>query len=146
MKPLSGLLLVLVLVATSACAAGPEPIRWGTDSCDQCRMVLDDRRFGVELVDRQVRKFDGLVELGRYMADHPSNGQVYVTDAATGDLLPASQAVLVPFDGLHGPMGGNVLAFASREAAQAFAAREHLHAGPAVTLAEASAGGPHASP
>lgn len=120
---------LLALAALSvACAAGPEPIRWGTDTCEQCRMVLDDRRFGVEVVDGgRTYKFDGLDELVKYRHDHGAHGAVYVTDAATGALVPLETATLVASLQLVGPMGGHVVALASRDAAEAYVREQHLH-------------------
>jgi copper chaperone NosL len=118
--------ICLLAVSLTACAAGPEPIRWGTDTCDECRMVLSDPRFGAELIDRRPLKFDGLDELGLYLKDHPSRGAIYVTAADTGALLPLEGAVLLASRDLHGPMGGQVIAFATHQAAEAYAAREGL--------------------
>jgi copper chaperone NosL len=113
--------LGILVMACAACAAGPEPIRWGTDTCEQCRMVLEDRRFGAELqLGGRSYKFDGVDELARYMAKHPG-GTPYAVDAATGVLLPADQAVYLGSPELRGPMGGHVVAFADRDAALRFA-------------------------
>jgi copper chaperone NosL len=134
-------LAALMAACLTACAAGPEPIRWGTDACDECRMVLTDRRFGVELLDRRPLKFDGLDELGRYLRAHPSDGAIYVAAADTGALLRAEQAVLLASPDLRGPMRGRVVAFASQDAARAFATRERLGQTSFPTLAQALAQG-----
>jgi copper chaperone NosL len=120
------LVLGILTVACAACAAGPEPIRWGTDTCEQCRMVLDDKRFGAELqVGGRTYKFDGVDELGKYMVKHPG-GTPYVVDAGNGTLVQASKAIFLASPDLRGPMGGHVVAFASKEDAQRFADAQQL--------------------
>lgn len=147
MKPLLRLAGACCLLLT-ACAAGPEPVRWGTDTCDQCRMVLEDHRFAAELVTPgRTYKFDGLDELGLYMSAHPGVGTPYVLDAESGNPVRADQAVLVKSKDLHGPMGGQVVAFASQDGAEHFVHTQRLHDVSWPRLADAllPTGGPHAS-
>lgn len=108
--------LPLVLLA---CASGPEPIRWGVDTCAQCRMVLSDRRFGATWAT-PVRSypFDEVAELERWRRAHPAiEGRAYVTDGVAGGLVPAEQAVYLASPDLHGPMGGQVMSFRDRTTA-----------------------------
>ena len=133
-------LLVLGAIALlAACAkATPEPIRWGTDTCEQCRMVLADRRFGAEIVGPgRVYKFDGIDELGKYIAAHPGAGTPYIVDAESGANVRADQAVFLSSASLRGPMGGHVVGFANHEAGARFATREGLKAIQWPTLANA---------
>ena len=118
---------MMAIAILAACTTGPEPIRWGTDTCEQCRMILEDRRFGAELVaGGRTYKFDGIDELGLYMTAHPGAGTPYVVDASSGALIKAEQAVLLASPELRGPMGGHVVAFDNKEAASHFAAQAHL--------------------
>jgi len=125
------ILLVLALVAAaalSACSKGPEPIRWGIDMCDQCRMILGDKRFAAELVADRVYKFDGVDELARFRAAHPEKkGAMLVTDGDSGNLIPAEKAVYLSSPDLTAPMGGHVMSFASRQEALAFAVRHGVN-------------------
>lgn len=138
---------IAVLIVT-ACTKGPEPIRWGTDMCDQCRMILSDKRFGAELVAQRVYKFDGIDELSRFQALHAGMaGSAYVTDGETGNLVPAQQAVFIASPDLHAPMGGRVMSFAQRQEAQQFVREHQLHDVRWLTFTEALAqtgGGPDA--
>lgn len=128
------LVLMLALLALSSCARSPEPIRWGVDTCDQCRMVFTDQRFGAEIVGPRVLKFDGLDEMGRYERAHHAPGARYVLDAGTGAWLPSARAVYLASARLQGPMGSHVVAFASKQTADAFARREKLTDAHFVTL------------
>lgn len=138
---------VMLLAGVTACAAGPEPIRWGIDTCDQCRMTLVDRRFGAELLGRRPYKFDGVDELARFLAAHPQQGAMFVTDGKTGSLIPASQAVYLSASGIKSPMGGHVMSFASRADAERYALRQGLQNYRMLNFAEAldqTTGGAHA--
>jgi copper chaperone NosL len=121
-------LLMVTLALVAGCSAGPEPIRWGTDACDVCRMVLTDKLFGAELVEEggQVRKFDGLDELVTYTSQSGKKGKVYVTNGKDGALVPIEQAVIVRSPGLISPMGGDVTTFASKADADAYIQAQKL--------------------
>lgn len=140
------LVFALVAIALAGCARTPEPIHWGVDACEQCRMVFTDRRFGAEIVGARVLKFDGLDELGRYERSHTVGGQRYVLTADTGAWLPVEQATYMASTSLQAPMGGDVVAFASVSAAEAFARREKLADAHLVALETAldQKGMPHA--
>lgn len=128
MNRLKALLALVTVTGLLGCAAGPEPIRWGTDTCELCRMVLSDKAFGAEFVAArgQAKKFDEVGEMAAWMAKNPGDGQVYVVDAANGELIPAETAVYLSSPDLIGPMGGNVASFSDRTAAEAFAAERKL--------------------
>ena len=121
--------ILLLALLLSACNAGPEAILWGKDTCAQCGMILEDRRFGAELVARNVYKFDGIDELARYEVAHPSlKGSIYVTDDETGQLIPAAKAFFLLSPSLTAPMGGHVMSFAARTNGDRYAALHHLRA------------------
>jgi copper chaperone NosL len=113
-------LIPLLLILTAGCSAGPEPIRWGTDACDTCRMVLSDKQFGAELVETggQVRKFDGLDELLTFTSQSGRTGKIYVTNGQDGSLVPVEKAVIVRSPGINSPMGGEITTFDSKYAAE----------------------------
>jgi len=142
------LAIALSILMLTACTKGPEPIRWGTDMCDQCRMILSDKRFGAELAAERVYKFDGVDELSRFQAAHADiKGAAYVTDGETGNLVPAQQAVFIASPDLKSPMGGRVISFARHQEAERFVTQHQLHDVRWLTFAEALAqkeGGPDA--
>jgi copper chaperone NosL len=121
----------LTALLVAACARGPEPIRWGVDTCERCRMVISDPRFGAAFVatgGRQV-DFDGVDELARYLDAAKPTGTAYVTDGGTaGALVPAEGAVFVASPSIQAPMGGHVMSFATAAAAQTYVAKERLAA------------------
>jgi copper chaperone NosL len=101
------------------CTPRPDPIRYGQDACQFCKMTLVDQRFAAEVVTKKGRsfKFDDLACLVKHAkaegwadTDLPL---VLVADYAhPGTLLDARAAVFVPNDSLRSPMRGDVAAFA----------------------------------
>lgn len=141
MTSLKRLLLVALALMLAACAAGPEAIRWGTDACDRCRMILSDRAFAAELVEPggRVLKFDGVDELSRHLAERPGSGKVYVTNGRDGGLVPAESAVYLYAIDVIGPMHGHVISFATRADGERFAAAEKIKDGQWLDFAGALA-------
>jgi copper chaperone NosL len=122
------LLTLTAVIALAGCSQGPEPIRWGTDTCDQCRMVLSDRAYGAEFVDERgkISKFDEVSELAAWLAANPTKGEAYVTNGVDGTLVPAATATYLHTKDLIGPMGGNTMSFADRQAGEAFVIKQKL--------------------
>ena len=44
------LVLSLITILISACSKGPQPINYGEDECEFCKMMVMDKRYGAELV------------------------------------------------------------------------------------------------
>lgn len=109
-------------LAVSACTtASVHPIAYdGTETCEYCRMVITDRRFGAEVmtVSGKAYKFDSIECLASYVTaldDQRRVRALWVTDyAAPGTLIPAESARFVRIsDGPGSPMGLGLRAFAA---------------------------------
>lgn len=101
-------------LAVSACATGdPHPIAYdGSESCEYCRMVITDRRFGAEIVTRSGRalKFDSIECLASFVNQGEAGTRpatIWVTDySQPGTLITAETARFVQVsDGPSSPMG-----------------------------------------
>lgn len=143
MKTVISVLAAIVATAFLAgCNYKVEPIRWGADMCDQCRMIIGDKRFAAELVADRVYKFDGFDELAKFEAAHPEKkGIAYVADGEHGSLVPALSAVFLSTPDLTAPMGGHIVSFGSRDGAEQFINRHHLSGVRWLSLDEALAEG-----
>ena len=100
------------------CSTGPEPIRYGQDNCQHCKMTLTDRRFGAEIVTGKgkVFKFDDLNCLAAYMGEShlPESeiARVVVVDfKKTGEFVDVQQALFLQNEALKSPMRGDVAGF-----------------------------------
>lgn len=117
----------VILFITASCTANPEPINFGTDQCEHCRMTIVDNRFGAEIITTKgkVYKFDAAECMLRYVKTGKiSDGDVkeyLVIDASNpSQLTEAKKAVYLISEKFPSPMGANLSAFAKRTDAEAF--------------------------
>ena len=120
---------LLILVVMSGCNSEPEPINYGSDECEFCRMQISDNRYGAELVTDKgkVYKFDSIECLTEFAVVKnligDSNQKFLVTDFAQPEtFIDASTAFYVLNDNFRSPMGLNVSAFGSEISRQKFVA------------------------
>lgn len=126
--------LGLPLLASAACRQDPEeatppPIVYGEDVCDECGMILDQARYAAATLVPEGEgwrplRFDDIGDMLRYHRAHPVPAPAYwyVHDHASEEWLDGLTASYVRAPQLRTPMASGLAAFASSEAAQAFAA------------------------
>jgi copper chaperone NosL len=136
MKPTIFFLAMLALLACSR--PQPKPIKYGSDLCAYCQMMVTDKKFGAELVTEKGRYhfFDSAECMLRYMAeDEPGNyAHILITHLGTPDALAdARNSYYVISEEIPSPMGGNLSAYATQAEAEAVAAK---HKGTAYTFAQ----------
>ncbi len=124
-----GGLLIIFLLILYGCKASPEPINYGHDECEFCRMLITHNRYGSEIVTDKgkVFKFDEagcMIEYAmvkNFIGD--ANQKFLVTDFPTPEtFIDATAAFYVENDNFRSPMGLNVMAFDSEISRQKFIA------------------------
>ncbi|WP_316300896.1 hypothetical protein [Aliisedimentitalea sp. MJ-SS2] len=99
-----------MLVATpvvSACkpqTEGPEPIRWGRETCEICGMIISDARYGAEVrggPDKRLAKFDDIGDALHWLRlqewKNEPDVEIWVMDSNNGkDWLDARAAFYHP--------------------------------------------------
>lgn len=118
---LAGLLL-------SSCSRGPEPVLYGKDSCQHCKMTIMDRRFAAEIVTGKgkVYKFDSAECMAGYLAanaDLAANDKIMLLVSYydhPGTFEDARRSVFLEDPSMQSPMGGNLAAFNSITSARSF--------------------------
>jgi copper chaperone NosL len=112
--------LILLLGLFVACEPKPEPINYGNDECELCRMRIMDDKYGAEMVTdkSKVYKFDSVECLIRYSLNKNLIGDndqfMLVSDFSNpGALADARKSYYVHNNNFRSPMGLNVSAFAS---------------------------------
>lgn len=105
-------------IMLSSCSVGPEPIAFGSNDCDHCKMTISDNRYGAELVTKKGRvyKFDDLHCLKDFLKDgvvsNDNINSLWVVDFSKKDtLINVEKSFLLHNPELKSPMGSNIAAF-----------------------------------
>lgn len=120
-----------VAVAASAmlffvsCSTKPQPIQYGKDVCDHCKMTIVDPKFGGEIITKKGKayKFDDLICMDKFLKtgivkEEDIAQKLAVNAQKQNDFIDVTKANLLASDELRSPMGGNVAAFVSQTEAQ----------------------------
>ncbi|MES2108865.1 MAG: nitrous oxide reductase accessory protein NosL [Bacteroidota bacterium] len=126
MKRLNIITMLLCCLLT-ACSHGPDPIRYGKDACAHCKMTIMDKRFAAELITAKgkVFKFDAAECMAGFLKENPTIAgdakSVFLVNDFTnpGQFTDARKSFFLRDSSLSSPMGGNLAAFLSRQAAEA---------------------------
>lgn len=119
--------VLLAIITLASCGSEPEPINYGHDECEFCRMLVTDNKYGAELVTDKgkIYKFDSIECMIEFslvkntLGD--TNNKLLITGFDNPDnLVDARNSVYVKNDKFRSPMGLNVTAFNSEEQAQKF--------------------------
>lgn len=114
------LVLGAILVLFQQCTQEPEPLVYGKDVCQFCKMTLMDHKFGAELVTNKgkVYKFDDInCMLNFYHSEQeaPDNfkHKLVVNYEEPGTLMQVDSAFYLKSDEIRSPMASEVAAFGS---------------------------------
>ena len=102
----------------------PPKIRYGTDVCDECRMIISEEQFAAASIDRDgnVTKFDWIGCLVLYQMKHPSEAKrTWVHDYQSKEWIEIDKAFFMNTEKLVAPMSFGLVAFSSEEEASQFA-------------------------
>lgn len=113
---------ILCLMTIQSCTSGPQPIRFGSDDCSFCKMIISDPHFGAELVTPKgkVYKFDDIHCLIGYIKQSQTAnslvGTIYLVDySQPQQLYEVEKMQLLKSELLNSPMGGNIAAFSNAD-------------------------------
>lgn len=118
------LIAAMLLILTAGCEPKPQPIHYGSDQCDYCRMMITDQEFASQAVNNQGRayKFDSVECMAAFdlTFDNPDNiHSLWVPDFLNReDWLQAGEAYYLFSETLRSPMGLNLSAYATRGQAE----------------------------
>ncbi|MCX7878142.1 MAG: nitrous oxide reductase accessory protein NosL [Ignavibacteria bacterium] len=122
MKKFLILILLTTILLLSSCSREPEPINFGVDQCELCRMTISDSKFGAEIVTKKgkIYKFDAAECMLNYIGiDKIKYGDVagfYVIDVLRpGELKDAATCYYLISENFPSPMGANLSAYSNQE-------------------------------
>lgn len=120
-------LLFLFIIPLISCGANPEPINYGKDECEFCRMLITDNKYGAELVTDKgkIYKFDSVECLVDFAITKNLTGDqtqtLLITDfSSPGNFVDARSAYYVRNNEFRSPMGLNVMAFGANTVMRKF--------------------------
>ncbi len=123
LKPVKSFALVLTTgMLFSSCSTEPQPINYGKDACDFCKMNIVDARFSAQCMTTKGKSFhfDDIHCLVSFM----TNGGVWRNEVAgvyfsdfngKPQWIGSESAYLISSESLRSPMGGNMAAFDSEQ-------------------------------
>jgi len=111
---------LIAVTGMSACTTGPEPIVYGRDACQSCKMTMTDNRFGAELVTTtgKIYKFDDM----NCLAGFVKSGSVQTAKIAgtygidfykAGSFVDLQNAYLLQNEAIKSPMRSDIAVLAS---------------------------------
>lgn len=109
-------LILLTTLLIGACSAGPQPIRYGEDACNYCKMTIVDQQHSAEAVTLKgkVYKFDAIECLVHYVSplDETTFSHLLVANFDNpGVLIDAKTSSYLISPNLPSPMGAFLNAF-----------------------------------
>jgi len=118
---------VLLLLVFYSCGTNPEPINYGKDQCEYCRMTIMGNKFGAELITNKgkIYKFDAAECMIHFIHQGKVNysdvDRVLVTDASKpGQFTDAKKAFYLISEKFPSPMGAGLSAYGSQNDAESF--------------------------
>lgn len=124
-KKLNITLIVLTMAIAMSCSVEPQPINYGTDACEFCKMTIVENRWAAEIVTEKGKayKYDAIECMMNYMNrnDISSDGLalLLVDDySKPGDLIDATKATYIKSEAIPSPMGAFLSAFNNADAAK----------------------------
>lgn len=104
----------------------PPKIRYGSEPCSECHMLISDERFAGALLLKSglYEKFDDIGCLfKRLKSGHPADAEeIWVNDYTNQKWIRAHYAHYLVQKSVQTPMGYGILAFANEQDAMSFAA------------------------
>lgn len=115
-------IFIILLTVYSSCSVKPEPIKYGKDNCNYCKMTITDNRFASELLTNKgkIYKFDEISCMLAFASEQELDSTkingMYITDyCPNNNLINKNSMIFMLSDSLKSPMGGNVAAFSSKD-------------------------------
>ena len=123
-KKYYNILIVLIALITWSCSVEPQPINYGSDACDFCKMTIVENRWAAEIVTKKGKayKYDAIECMMNYMNRNdisPSNLALLLVDdySHPGVLIDATKATYIKSEAIPSPMGAFISAFNNADAA-----------------------------
>lgn len=119
------IIIFSILLFFFSCSSESEPINYGTDQCDHCRMTIMDKKFGAEIITKKGKavKFDALECMINYLLENKINesdvDKYYCVDySEPAKLKDAKEMTYLVSPKIKSPMGENISAYSGKNTAE----------------------------
>ncbi len=116
--------IFIILFLFSSCNTEPQPIHYGKDQCELCKMTIMDKKFGAELINKKGKamKFDSGECMVNYLKRNsfPMAKLLVINYANPEELVETEKAFFLHGGNVNSPMGGQLAAFKTKEEAEKF--------------------------
>lgn len=122
-----------------ACTPSPQPIHFGSDQCEHCRMLITEAEYASQLLNHQSKsyKFDSIECLAAFdlTSEERSNiHSMWVPDFINRDIwIDAELAIYLHSETLRSPMGLFISSYQNKEDALQM---QHEYGGQILTYSE----------
>lgn len=118
---ISILYIFLITLTIFSCKKSPEPIIYGEDICENCKMAITENKFGSELITNKgkIFKFDSIECLADYSLKQKVEiiHTMWVSNLTQPDMfIEINEAFFLRSDNLKSPMGLNLCAVKEKSA------------------------------
>lgn len=115
-------LLLLSACIVSACNKGPQPITYGSDACDFCRMTIVDQAHAAQVVTVKGKnyKFDAIECLIYFLDERDESQFSHILCASLtqpGTMISSTEATFIISPKIPSPMGAFLSAVSDRNEA-----------------------------
>ena len=115
-----------MLLTFTSCSREPQEIRYGSETCDFCKMTILDSKFASQVISTKGKsyKFDDSHCLFEFLRNggvwrNEAEGIYFADYGGSGSWIRSEKVVFLKSDKLRGPMGGTVVAFPSEASSKA---------------------------
>ena len=124
-KKINTVLVALTIVISWSCSVEPQPINYGSDACEFCKMTIVENRWAAEIVTDKGKayKYDAIECMMNYMNRNEISSDglalLLVDDySQPGVLIDATKATYIRSEAIPSPMGAFLSAFNNKDAAE----------------------------
>lgn len=109
-------LMALILVS---CSSGPQPVQWGKDACEFCKMTMMDKRYGAQIINRHGKAFvfddiiclSGFLDAGNITKENIRC--IYFIDFSNAAPVAANSAIILKSETFRSPMSSHLASVSS---------------------------------
>lgn len=124
------LIILMVIFLITGCSVKPEPINYGIDACSYCNMTIVDKTHASQVVTKKGKqyKYDAIECMANDLLIKNNEADLAVMQVSNysqpGEMIKTSEAYFFISKAIKSPMGANLTAVSTGEAAEKIIAEQ----------------------